>query len=219
MRGDVLRSTKQRANQIRDAELSKKLEGYESAAQSSLEAARGQVMKELQAAQLRAEGLHNALEAKHKEVARLVDESRAEMVAEKAKAQAALEELEGKLKTRSGLISQVVVHGNRRNFCSALITLDPDALDQWCDDHDLSGTPMRELVSNDTLRAEVQAAVDDLNGDLASYETIKKFILLQEDFTIEGGELTPSMKVKRKAVEQKYADALDGLYSGALEQV
>ena len=129
------------------------------------------------------------------------------------------QELEGKLKTRSGLISQVVVHGNRRNFCSALITLDPDALDQWCDDHDLSGTPMRELVSNDTLRAEVQAAVDDLNGDLASYETIKKFILLQEDFTIEGGELTPSMKVKRKAVEQKYADALDGLYGGALEQV
>ena len=66
---------------------------------------------------------------------------------------------------------------------------------------------------------EVQAAVDELNGDLASYETIKKFILLQEDFSIEEGELTPSMKVKRKAVEKKYADALDALYGGALEQV
>jgi long-chain acyl-CoA synthetase len=129
------------------------------------------------------------------------------------------QELEGKLKTRSGLISQVLVHGNRRNFCSALITLDPEALDKWCTDHDLTGTPMRELVAHDALRGEVEAAVEELNADLASYETIKKFILLEEDFTIEGGELTPSMKMKRKAVEQKYADALDGLYGGALEEV
>ncbi|MBO87059.1 MAG: long-chain fatty acid--CoA ligase [Deltaproteobacteria bacterium] len=129
------------------------------------------------------------------------------------------QELEGRLKTRSGLISQVVVHGNRRNFCSALITLDPDALEQWCGDHNLSGMPMRELVAHEALLAEIQAAVDDLNGDLASYETIKKFILLQEDFSIEGGELTPSMKVKRKAVEKKHAEALDALYGGALEEV
>jgi len=129
------------------------------------------------------------------------------------------QELEGKLKTRSGLISQVLVHGNKRNFCSALITLDPEAIDKWCADHDLSGTPMTTLVDHDALRAEIQAAVDDLNSDLARYETIKKFALLPEDFSIEGGELTPSMKVKRKAVEKKYAHVLDGFYGGALQDV
>lgn len=129
------------------------------------------------------------------------------------------QELEGKLKTRSGLISQVLVHGNRRNFCTALITLDPEALDKWCADHDRAGTAMTALVDDAELRGEMQAAVDDLNSDLARYETIKKFALLPEDFTIEGGELTPSMKMKRKAVEQKYADVLDGFYGGALADV
>jgi long-chain acyl-CoA synthetase len=129
------------------------------------------------------------------------------------------QELEGKLKTRSGLISQVLVHGNRRNFCSALITLDPEALEKWCGEHNLSGTPMREVVTNDALRGEIQAAIDNLNKDLARYETIKKFALLEEDFSIEGGELTPSMKVKRKTVEKKYAEVLDGFYGGALQDV
>ena len=129
------------------------------------------------------------------------------------------QELEGKLKTRSGLISQVLVHGNRRNFCSALITLDPEALDKWCAEHDKAGTPMQTLVEDAALRAEIQAAVDELNTDLARYETIKKFALLPDDFSIEGGELTPSMKVKRKAVELKYADVLDGFYGGALADV
>lgn len=129
------------------------------------------------------------------------------------------QELEGKLKTRSGLIGQVVVHGNARNFCSALITLDPDALDKWAGDHDKTGTSAGELVKDPALVAEIQAAVDELNSGLARYETIKKFALLSEDFSIEGGELTPSMKVKRKFVEKKYADVLDGFYGGALQEV
>ena len=129
------------------------------------------------------------------------------------------QELEGKLKTRSGLISQVLVHGNKRNFCSALITLDPEALDKWCAEHELAGTAMSALVEHERLRGEIQAAVEELNKDLARYETIKKFALLPEDFTIEGGELTPSMKMKRKAVEKKYADLLDGFYGNALQDV
>lgn len=129
------------------------------------------------------------------------------------------QELEGRLKTKSVLIGQVVVHGNTRNFCSALITLDPDALDKWAADHDKSGTSLRELVEDAELIAEIQSAIDALNSGLARYETIKKFALLPEDFTIEGGELTPSMKVKRKFVEQKYADLLDNFYGGALLDV
>jgi len=129
------------------------------------------------------------------------------------------QELEGKLKTKSGLIGQVVVHGNKRNFCSALITLDPEALDKWAADHDKAGTSAGELVKDPALVAEIQAAVDELNSGLARYETIKKFALLSQDFTIEGGELTPSMKVKRKFVEKKYADVLDSFYGGALQDV
>ena len=129
------------------------------------------------------------------------------------------QELEGRLKTKSVLIGQVVVHGNTRNFCSALITLDPDALDKWAADRDKSGTSLRERVEDAELIAEIQSAIDSLNSGLARYETIKKFALLPEDFTIEGGELTPSMKVKRKFVEQKYADLLDSFYGGALLDV
>jgi long-chain acyl-CoA synthetase len=65
----------------------------------------------------------------------------------------------------------------------------------------------------------VQEAVDQMNSELARYETIKKFAILQEDFTVESGELTASLKVKRKLVEQKYAELLDGFYTSAMADV
>ncbi len=129
------------------------------------------------------------------------------------------QEIEGKLKTRSDLISQVLVHGNQRNFCSALITLDADAIDRWAASHGKAGKSMADLVEDEVLRAEVQAAIDDLNSGLARYETIKKFALLPVDFSIEGGELTPSMKVRRKVVEARYASIIDGFYGNVLQEV
>jgi long-chain acyl-CoA synthetase len=124
--------------------------------------------------------------------------------------------LEGKLKSLWPFLSQVLVHGNNRHFCTAVITLDPEGIPAWLEDNGLSGTKYEDLGKNDKVIAAVQEAVDKLNSGLASYETIKKFAILPADFTVETGELTASMKVKRKAVEKQYEDLLAGFYEGAL---
>jgi long-chain acyl-CoA synthetase len=74
-------------------------------------------------------------------------------------------------------------------------------------------------VNDPEVRRLIEPAIDTLNGELAKYETIKKWALLPKDFTVEDGELTPSLKVKRKVIETKYRDLLDGFYAGALEAV
>lgn len=126
--------------------------------------------------------------------------------------------IEGKLKTVSPYIGQVVVHGDKRNFCTALVTLDEEAIRAWASSHGVGGTTYTEIVTSPQARALVQEAIDQLNGMLAKYETIKKFEILPRDFTIEDGELTPSLKVKRKFVEKKYAPLLDKMYEGALAE-
>jgi long-chain acyl-CoA synthetase len=115
------------------------------------------------------------------------------------------QKLEGKLKALCPYVSQVVVHGDRRNFCSALITLDPESL--------------AKLNGRANVQEIVQRAIDQLNTELASYETIKKFAILEKDFSVETGELTASMKVRRKEVERRYRDVLDGFYAGAMESL
>ncbi len=126
--------------------------------------------------------------------------------------------LESRLKSLSPYISQVVVHGDRRNFCSALITLDADTIAGWQKEHGLEGLSYAELTRHTEAIELVQQAVDDLNATLASYETIKRFVLLSRDLTVEEGELTPSMKVKRRVVEQKNRALLDSMYAdGAAE--
>ena len=127
--------------------------------------------------------------------------------------------LEGKLKALNPIISQVLVHGNRRNFCTALVTLDEEAATAWAIDAGLGGRSYEGLTTEEALRAHIQESVDKLNTGLARYETIKKFAVLPADFTVETGELTPSLKVKRKVVEAKYRDVLDGFYEGALREV
>ncbi|MBK6849919.1 MAG: long-chain fatty acid--CoA ligase [Proteobacteria bacterium] len=119
--------------------------------------------------------------------------------------------IEGKLKVLCPHLSHVLVHGDRRNFCSALITLDAEALAQWAQQQGVAGTHA-ELTALPQVHALVQRAVDQLNGRLASYETIKKFALLPQDFTVERGELTPSLKLKRKVVEEQHRALLDSFY-------
>jgi long-chain acyl-CoA synthetase len=123
--------------------------------------------------------------------------------------------LEGNLKNKSTLIEQVLVHGNNRNFCSALITLNLEAAQKWATEQGKGELSVAQLAKDPALNAEIQRAINALNDGLARYETIKKFAILPRDFTIEGGELTPSMKVKRKTVEAMYKDLLDGFYAGA----
>jgi len=129
------------------------------------------------------------------------------------------QKLESRLKALNTFVSQVVVHGDARHFCSALITLDPEALAKWAAANGKGDRTYAELVADPEVRRLIEPAIDTLNGELAKYETIKKWALLPKDFTVEDGELTPSLKVKRKVIETKYRDLLDGFYAGALEAV
>ena len=123
------------------------------------------------------------------------------------------QKLEGRLKAACPYISQVVVHGDQRNFCVALLTLSEEDIRKWTEEAGLSHLSLAELAEHDHVRALLQPYVDQLNAELASYETVKYFAVLPEDFTVESGELTPSLKVKRKVVEQKHKATLDRFYT------
>ena len=106
----------------------------------------------------------------------------------------------------------IVVHGEGRKFVSALITLDPEMITGWADEHGLAGRTPEQLAKEPTVYELIQSHIDDLNRQLERWETIKKFYILPHDLTVEEGELTPSMKVRRKVVERKYIEHLDTLY-------
>ncbi len=124
--------------------------------------------------------------------------------------------LEGSFKAICPYVSQILVHGNNRNFCSALITMEPEAIAAWAQDNGLGDKSYADLAQDPKVQALFQGYVDELNAPLARFETIKRFALLPADFAIETGELTPSLKVKRKAVEAKYKSILDAFYEGAM---
>jgi long-chain acyl-CoA synthetase len=124
--------------------------------------------------------------------------------------------LEGKVKAACPYVNQVLVHGNNRNFCSALMTLDEEAARKWLKENGgNAGLTLQELARDPKVLALIQGYIDRVNSSLASYETIKKFSLLPEDFTVDAGDLTASLKVKRKVVEQKYRSVLDEFYEEA----
>ncbi|MEZ4400405.1 MAG: long-chain fatty acid--CoA ligase [Kofleriaceae bacterium] len=127
--------------------------------------------------------------------------------------------IEGKVKATCPFVSQVIVHGDRRNFCSALVTLDEEAITKWAAGAGLAGKSYAQIVASSEAKALVQTYIDQVNRDLAKWETIKKFAILPSDLTVEAGELTPSLKVKRKAVEKKYSPVLDEMYQGAMADV
>ncbi|MEP7121378.1 MAG: long-chain fatty acid--CoA ligase [Byssovorax sp.] len=107
------------------------------------------------------------------------------------------------------LIAEAVVIGDRRKFLSALITLDPEATKRFLQDKGLAGLPhtMAEVT------AEVQRAVDEVNRELARVETVKKFHILAQPFSIETGELTPTLKVKRKIVYSNFSKEIEAMYA------
>jgi long-chain acyl-CoA synthetase len=113
----------------------------------------------------------------------------------------------------SSLTSQIVVHGNERNFCSALITLDPDGVTEWAAHHGMAGRSYAEVVASQEIHDVIQGQIDELNAKLNRWETIKKFAILDHDLTVENGEITPSMKVKRNVVEANNKDILDAFYA------
>ena len=109
-------------------------------------------------------------------------------------------------------ISQAVVHGDRRPFLTALITLDPEEIVPWAQAQGIEDTDMASLAQNEKVQALVQEAVDKVNEKVARVEEVKKFTILPHDLTQETGELTPTLKVKRNVVNEKYAGELDAMY-------
>jgi long-chain acyl-CoA synthetase len=109
-------------------------------------------------------------------------------------------------------VSQSLVYGDRRNFLTALITLSADDIVKWAEQNGIPEKDPVLLAKNPGVQAMMQARVDAVNRDLASFEQVKKFVLLGTDFTQETGELTPTLKVKRKVVIEKYGHLLDALY-------
>jgi long-chain acyl-CoA synthetase len=111
------------------------------------------------------------------------------------------------------LVSQCVVIGDRRPYLVALITLDPEEAAKYASEHGLPDDP-KALGRNEGLRAELQAHLDKMNERFARVEQVKKFEILPRDLSQEGGELTPTLKVKRNVVAEKYEPQIEGLYSG-----
>jgi long-chain acyl-CoA synthetase len=120
--------------------------------------------------------------------------------------------LENDFKARCQFVSQVMVYGDQRKYLSALITLAEENVRPWAQQHGLDGKSMAELAAAPEVIALIQKALDDLNAALPSYETIKKFTILPRDFDQESGEMTPTLKVKRKFVTEKYRELLDRMY-------
>lgn len=112
------------------------------------------------------------------------------------------------------LVSQCVVVGDRRPFIAALITLDQEALPGWLEQHGNPADMSVERLRHDPeVRAAIQAAVDDANQAVSRVESIRAFQILPTDFTITGGGLTPSLKVKRTVVLKEYANEISAIYS------
>jgi len=124
--------------------------------------------------------------------------------------------IEGKLKAHCPYISQVIVHGDKRNFVTALVTLDEETTMQWAKGHGMNGKPYSEVVKTDEAKKLLAPYFDEVNKSLAKYETVKQFAILPRDLSVDEGELTPSLKVKRKVVEKKYAVVLDKMYEGSV---
>lgn len=121
------------------------------------------------------------------------------------------QKLEGLLKLNP-LISHVLIHGDRKKYIVALVTLNAAYLKQLARDNHWSYRDYRSLTQMAEVHELVRKAIAETNAGLASFETIKNFAILPDDFSVEGGELTPSLKVKRRVLDQKYADAISGLY-------
>jgi long-chain acyl-CoA synthetase len=121
--------------------------------------------------------------------------------------------IEAAVKAASPLVGQAAAIGSGRSYNVALIVLDPDYAPVWASQNGLDGKSVEELAREEKVREAVQAAVDEANTKLARVEQIKKFALLPAQWEPGGDELTPTMKLKRKPIDDKYAEEIEALYS------
>jgi len=111
------------------------------------------------------------------------------------------------------LVSQCMVVGDQQPFIACLVTLDAEAIEPWAKAKGKSGN-VADLVDDADVKAEIQGAVDEANKAVSKAEAIRKFTILPVDWTEEGGQLTPSLKLKRSVVMKEFAADVDALYAG-----
>jgi long-chain acyl-CoA synthetase len=114
---------------------------------------------------------------------------------------------------QSRWVSQAVMHGDRRPYPVMLITLDEEEIVPWAKEQGIEGPSIPALAQHPDVHALVQAALDKANARYAQVEQVKRFVILDHDLTQETGELTPTLKVKRNVVNEKYASLFDELYA------
>ncbi|MBT3073739.1 MULTISPECIES: long-chain fatty acid--CoA ligase [Streptomyces] len=126
-------------------------------------------------------------------------------------------EVEGQFKAVCPFVSNILVHGADRNFCTALIALDGPTILGWAAENGLEGKEYAEVVAAPQTVELIDGYVQRLNEGLQRWQTIKKFRLLPRDLDVEHGELTPSLKLKRPVVEREYQGLIDEMYAGSRE--
>ncbi|MFY1676834.1 MULTISPECIES: AMP-dependent synthetase/ligase [unclassified Streptomyces] len=127
-------------------------------------------------------------------------------------------EVEGQFKAVCPYVSNILVHGADRNYCTALIALDEVALGQWAEERGLGDRSYAEIVADPATVEMVDGYVTRLNENLQRWQTIKRFRLLPRDLDVEHGEITPSLKLKRPVVEREYQHLIEEMYEGTRER-
>ena len=110
-------------------------------------------------------------------------------------------------------IDQIVVIGDRRSYLTALIAPDFDVLERYAREHDISSGSREELVADPRIRALYDQRIADASRELAGYEQVKRYTLLAQSFSQDSGELTPTLKIRRRVVAKQYADAINAMYA------
>ncbi|MFF8956057.1 AMP-dependent synthetase/ligase [Streptomyces sp. NPDC014894] len=126
-------------------------------------------------------------------------------------------EVEIQFKAVCPFVSNIIVIGADRNYCTALIALDEPAILGWAKDHGLAGRSYAQVIAAPATQELIQGQVDRLNDGLQRWQTVKKFRLLPRDLDVEHGDLTPSLKLKRPAVEREFKHLIEEMYEGARE--
>jgi long-chain acyl-CoA synthetase len=143
---------------------------------------------------------------------RLVDRTK-ELIINAAGKNMSPANIESALKGSSPLIGQACVIGDGRSYNTALLVLDSDFAPAWAAQNELPDGSLEALAHDERMRAAVQEGVDVANGKLARVEQIKKFTIVEGDWLPGGDELTPTMKLKRKPIDRKYAEAIEAMYA------
>jgi long-chain acyl-CoA synthetase len=127
--------------------------------------------------------------------------------------------IEGQLKASCPYVSQVVMLGDRRPFCVALVAINEETTGKWAREHGIEYKDYADLASRPEVKQLIRDGIEAVNATLASYERIKDFHLLDHDLSVETGEMTPKMSIKRKVVESRNQEILEGFYRETVARI